>query len=141
LRKLYYSENHGFNLPEGLTALDYVAVNWFCQDKCIGFGDPDIVVERLGIPASMDLDQLTFVGFSKGNVTILGFSLREPVIESGGNVSLRVSGATGKNIRVDRSTNLVDWEPWKTTTLTNNSAQLMDERRVTGAQFYRVQQF
>ena len=119
--------------------LNRIGVNGVCWDKCVDYPEP--TAEHLGIPASMDLDQLTLVGFPKEGVTVLGLYLRRPVIASDDTISVRVSGATGKNIRVDRSTNLVDWELWKTATLTNNSTQFVDHRVPTVAQFYRVQQF
>jgi hypothetical protein len=59
------------------------------------------------------------------------------IVADDGRLRLRLSGASGQRVRVQRSINLKDWADWKTVTLGDTGCELTDA--ITASQcFYRV---
>ncbi|MCF7762430.1 MAG: hypothetical protein K9N62_02030 [Verrucomicrobia bacterium] len=59
------------------------------------------------------------------------------VLDTGG-IKFVLTGDYGQRVRVQRSKNLVDWEEWKTLTLTSSSVELIDDTAATTQRFYRA---
>jgi internalin A len=151
---LYNQHLTEISLPEGLTALKELGLRWGRADlsDCVtwGFGihsqwtgmlEPCFRGPRyiyVGLPASIDLNQLTIHGFVKSDATILGLWMRSPILRSDGSLSLRVNGARGRTVHAQRSTNLRDWETFQTVTLSENGAELTDDAIPATHRFYRL---
>jgi hypothetical protein len=129
LRELHLAGNQltSLALPEGLTGLRYLDVR----------GNP---ITYLAVPESMDLSQLVLEGFPLDQVTIVMLRIGPAKVRSDGSIQLPVSGPNGQTVRVQRSTNLVDWVDWQTVTLNGTVKELLDAPAAIPLRFYRVVQ-
>jgi len=59
-------------------------------------------------------------------------------VGSDGSIRLPLSGASGLIVRVQRSTNLVDWVDWQTVVLDGRVKELLDGPAAAPLRFYRV---
>ena len=91
----------------------------------------------LGVPASTDLEHLVIYGIPKSRASVLGFFMPSPIRRADGSVALRIRGANGRSVQVQRSSNLMDWESWQTVMLGENGAELSWDQPVA-LQFFRV---
>jgi len=112
-------------LPEGLANLRYLGV----------LENP---ITYLAVPESMDLNQLALEGFPIDHVTVVLVRFGPASVGSDGGIQLPLSGANGQSVRVQRSTNLVDWEDWRTVTLDGTVKRLLDDPAGVPVRFYRV---
>jgi Leucine-rich repeat (LRR) protein len=145
----FYTQNlTSFTLPWGLTSLKTLGLR-------IGMLVPSevptaestaaklkiIVVEPnftyVGIPASTDLSRLTLHGHWKNRVSVLGLWMQPPTRRPDGKVGLRISGAAGRTVQVQASTNLVDWDNWQSVVLGTNGAELVDEPSSGPMRYFR----
>ncbi len=112
--------------PETPAQLEYLSV----------FGNP---LTNLSLPAAVDLSALILEGFPKNQVTLRGLWMHPPRLRPNGTISLRIRGARGGAAQVQRSTNLADWEPWRTAVLGQlGEVDVTDDASSTAVQFYRV---
>jgi hypothetical protein len=127
LRELHLAGNQltSLTLPEGLANLRYLDVR-------------ENPITYLAVPESMDLSQLVLEGFPIDQVTIVMLRIGPAKVRSDGVIQLPVSGPNGQTVRVQRSTNLVDWVDWQTVTLNGSVNELLDEPASTPFRFYRV---
>ena len=91
----------------------------------------------VGIPASTDLSQLTLRGHWKNRVTVLGLWMRPPTLRPDGKIGLRISGAAGRTVQVQSSTNLVNWDNWQSVVLGENGAELVAEPSSAPMRYFR----
>jgi hypothetical protein len=115
-------------LPEGLANLRYLDVR-------------ENPITYLAVPESMDLSQLVLEGFPIEQVTVVMVRFGPASVGSDGAIQLPLSGANGQTVRVQRSTNLVDWVDWQTVTLNGTVKELLDGPAAgVPFRFYRVVQ-
>ena len=128
LRELHLAGNQlaSLILPEGLAGLRYLDVR-------------DNPITYLAVPESMDLSQLALDGFPMDQVTVLMLRIGPAKVGTDGSIQLPLSGTSGLTVRVQRSTNLVEWVDWQTVTLDGTEKELLDGP-VGGMpfRFYRV---
>jgi hypothetical protein len=60
------------------------------------------------------------------------------IVADDGRLRLRLSGVSGQCVRVQRSTNLKDWEDWQTVTLEGTTCELSDDTSTASQRFYRA---
>ncbi len=128
LRELHLAGNQltSLALPEGLANLRYLEVR-------------ENPISYLAVPELMDLSQLVLEGFPLDQVTIVMLRIGPAKVRSDGSSQLPVSGPNGQTVRVQRSTNLVDWVDWQTVTLNGSVKELLDGPAAgIPFRFYRV---
>ncbi len=79
-------------------------------------------------------------GFPRNWITVLPADLRfgPPFVANDGGIRLPLSGPSGWPVRVQRSTNLVDWEDWKTVTFEGAAVVLADDHAPGSLYFWRA---
>jgi len=60
------------------------------------------------------------------------------IVLDDGRLQLQLRGASGQRVRVQRSTNLRDWEDWQTVTLGATGSELFDQTAAAPQRFYRA---
>lgn len=81
----------------------------------------------VGIPDSTDLSRLTLHGHWKNRVTVIGLWMRPPTPCPNGKIGFRISGAAGRTVQVQTSTDLANWDNWQSVVLGQNGAELFAE--------------
>jgi hypothetical protein len=83
-----------------------------------------------------------FVAAGSGGLIILkkytDLRFGPAIVADDGRLRLRLSGASGQCVRVQRSTNLKDWEDWQTVTLEGTTCELSDDPSTASQRFYRA---
>ncbi len=59
-------------------------------------------------------------------------------VEPDGKIRLPIEGASGQRVKLQRSTNLVDWEDWQIMILGESGCGLIDATTAATHRFYRV---
>jgi hypothetical protein len=73
-----------------------------------------------------------------GRPTALWLRIGPAIVADDGRLRLRLSGASGQRVRVQRSINLKDWADWKTVTLGDTGCELTDNIVSNSQCFYRA---
>ena len=127
----------------GVQTLGHYAI---IGDELVDISDPANLQQADGSTAyhrsigTVHADNFFAAGYGELNIlkmfTILRFGW--PNIEADGNIWLPVDGASGQRVKLQRSTNLVDWEDWRTMTLGGTGCGLTDTTTTAAHRFYRV---
>jgi hypothetical protein len=127
LRKLDLTANRltQLSLPDTASRLEILSVE----------SNP---LTNITLPASINLSDLTLTGFAKDKIMIRGLWMRQPVVDNDGVIRIRITGAAGRTVYVQRSVNLLAWEPWRTATLIENGAEFRDDDARSQVGFFRV---
>ena len=140
LQSLVYFDNLTSRVvvPDGLRRLKTLALYDWCPDNAKCLSGPQVPLLGVEFPASLDPGQLRIRGFSRAIVSVRGLWIHPPEAASDGQVKLRINGAAGRTVQVQRSADFVHWDDWQSVVLGPAGAELLDETRSTALGFFRV---